>query len=442
MSDRYIVAVEISSSKIIASVGITSGEGNLDVIAVEQETGVEAVRYGMIQNLEETSVKLARLLARLEQNPKISPKKIKGVYVGLNGRSLKSISVDVDRNLPDDTEIDGDIIDSLKTEALRTAIDNTLEVVDAVPRTYRVGKTETHSPKGMIGNRIEGTFDLIVCRPELKRNIMRTIVDKLGLQIEGFVVTALAYGHLILTPDEKRLGCMLVDMGAETTTVTIYKDGCLQYFATIPLGGRNITRDITSLNVLEEHAENIKLQSGKAIVSDSASSLNLNGLKLSDVNNLVVARSEEIVANIVEQMEYAGLNESNLPAGIVCIGGASRLPDMMELIRIQSNLPVRRGELPKYVVVNDVKAAKMEYIEVVSVMYAGATLSDRECLETPATETVPKLGKGKGIPAQEPEPAPAREEAPKRRGIFGNFKTRISEIFKSPADDDSDLIDE
>lgn len=442
MSDRYIVAVEISSSKIIASVGVATGEGRLDVIDVEQETGVEAVRYGIIQNLEDTSLKLARIISRLEQHPQIAPKKIKGVFVGLSGRSLKSIPTEVVRNLPDDTEITTEIIDSLKTEAMRTSIDNTLEIVDAVPRIYRVGKTETHSPKGVIGNRIEATFDLIVCRPELKRNILRTLPDKLGIEIEGFVVTALAYGHLILTHDEKRLGCMLVDMGAETTTVTIYKDGCLRYFVTLPLGGRNITRDITHLNVLEERAEEIKLQSGKAIVSESASSLNLSGLKLSDVNNYVVARSEEIVANIVEQMEYAGLNETKLPGGIVCIGGASRLPEILELLRRQSNLPVRRGELPKYVVINDPKAAKAEYIEVVSVMYAGATLSTRECLAEPVVEEIPKNGTFRNE-QEDYEAEPEQDSTPRRRrgGLFRSIGIRISEIFKTPDEDESDLID-
>lgn len=440
MSDRYIVAVEISSSKIIASIGTITDEGRLDVIAVEQESGVDAVRYGIIQNLEETSVKLGRVFKRLEHSAQIAPKKIKGVFVGLSGRSLKSIPIEVVRNLLEDTEITNDIIDNLKAEAMRTAVDSTLEVVDAVPRIYKVDKTETHFPIGRVGARIEATFDLIVCRPELKRNITRTLPDKLGIRIEGFVVTPLAYGHLILSPEEKRLGCMLVDMGAETTTITIYKDGCLRYFATLPLGGRNITRDITSLNVLEERAEEIKLTSGKAIVKDMSSSLNLDGLKLSDVNNLVVARSEEIVANIVEQMEYAVVNESKLPGGIICIGGASRLPEMMELIRQQSNLPVKRGELPKEVVINDPKAAKLEYIEVVSVMYAGATLSNRECLEVPPTEEIPKTGTANKPGENDYE---EEEEQTKRKGgLFSGFTKRIVDLFKTPEDDDSDLIDE
>ena len=202
-------------------------------------------------------------------------------------------------------------------------------MIDAVPRIYTVGKTETHSPKGAIGNYIEATYDLIVCRPELKRNLTRTIPDKLGIKIEGFVVTALATGHLILTPDEKRLGCMLVDMGAETTTVSIYKKGGLRYFATLPFGGRNITRDITSLNVLEEKAEQIKQTYGNAMGADIISPSNINGIKQSDINNLVVARSEEIVANIMEQIEYADLKETDLPGGIICIGGSARLQGML-----------------------------------------------------------------------------------------------------------------
>ena len=147
--ERYIAAIEISSSKIIAAVGRTYGEGHLEVIAVEQEKGVDAVRYGIIQNLEETSVKVARIIDRLERRTGVAPKKIKGLFVGLSGRSLRSIPTEVHINLPDETEISDDILNRLRNDAMRTAIDNSLEVVDAVSRLYKVGKSETHSPKGI-----------------------------------------------------------------------------------------------------------------------------------------------------------------------------------------------------------------------------------------------------------------------------------------------------
>lgn len=435
--ERYIAAIEISSSKIIASVGKTAGEGHLEVIAVEQEKGVDAVRYGIIQNLEETSVRVARIIDRLQHRSGVTPRQIKSLYVGLSGRSLRSITTEVSMNLRDDTEINDDILEGLKREAMRSAIDNTLEVVDAVPRIYRVGKTDTHSPKGNIGNHIHATFDLIVCRPELKRNLSRTITDKLGIKIEGFVVTALSTGHLILTPDEKRLGCMLVDMGAETTTVTIYKKGCLCYFATLPLGGRNITRDITSLNVLEENAEDIKITSGHAIPRETTSQLNLNGVKLTDVSNLVVARSEEIVANIVEQMEYAGLKETDLPGGIICIGGAANMQGITELLAQQSNLPVRLGKLPSYVTVDESKTSSYEAEQVISVMYAGATLSDSECLEFPERRELPS--NGTPLPPEVDEPEQEPKIKPKNK-FMENIKRRVSGLFSGPTDN-SELID-
>lgn len=71
--ERYIAAIEISSSKIIAAVGRTYGEGQLEVLAVEQEKEVDAVRYGVIQNLEETSVRVARIIDRLEHRTGVTP---------------------------------------------------------------------------------------------------------------------------------------------------------------------------------------------------------------------------------------------------------------------------------------------------------------------------------------------------------------------------------
>lgn len=438
MSERYIAAVEISSSKIIVSIGKTSVEGQLEVVAMEEESTLDVVKYGIIQNPEETSIRVSRLLSRLENRPEVSPRKIKSVFVGLSGRSLKSITTEVSLNLPEDTEITEDLIRRLREDAKRKAIDNTLEVIDAVPRIYTVGKTETHSPKGAIGNYIEATYDLIVCRPELKRNLTRTIPDKLGIKIEGFVVTALATGHLILTPDEKRLGCMLVDMGAETTTVSIYKKGGLRYFATLPFGGRNITRDITSLNVLEEKAEQIKQTYGNAMGADIISPSNINGIKQSDINNLVVARSEEIVANIMEQIEYADLKETDLPGGIICIGGSARLQGMLDLLEQQSGLPVRRGQMPGYVHVDESLYTSKNMLQFVSVLYAGATLSKQECLEMPVIEEVPSAGE---VPVVEEPIVRGREVKKKRTNRFmEGIARRIGSIFSGP-EDDSELME-
>lgn len=443
MNERYIAAIEVSSSKIVASIGKTRGNGQLDVIAVEHEPTAEGcVRYGIIQNLEEVASIVSRLFMRLEQRPNIHPKKIKSVIVGLGGRSLKNITKEVSLSLPDDSEITDDILARLKDQAIHSAIDNTLEVVDAVPRVFKVGNSKTSSPKGMIGNHISGVFDLIVCRPELKRNIRRTIIDKLHLDVDGFVVTAMATGHLILTPEEKRLGCMLVDMGAETTTVTIYQKGALHYFATLPMGGHNITRDIASLGVVDAKAEEIKVTSGNALVENNVPNLVINGLKLSDISNHVVARGEEIVANIIAQIEYAGIKDSDLQGGIVCIGGGFRLKGLMESLEMQSNINVRRGTLPEYVRIEDTRANGVEVAEVASVLYAGATLTQKESLFTPDRPPMPTNGVLPLEPDEEETKSKSEEPKKPKTNFFTNMGRRLGNLFSGSEDDDTELLDE
>lgn len=438
--DRYVAAIEISSSKIIAAVGRMHADGSLDVIAADQERGVDSVRLGIIQNLEETSTRIMRVLDRLQRKTNVAPRTVTGLYVGLSGRSLRGIRTEASVNLPDETEITDDILRRLREQALATAIDSSLEVIDAIPRVYYVGKSETRSPKGAIGNGIRAVYDLIVARPELRRNLSRTIADKVGIDVKGYVVTALSTAQVILTSEEKRLGCMLVDMGAETTSVSIYKDGSLRYYATLPLGGRNITRDIITLGVLEERAEEIKTTMGCAL-SREPSTLNMNGVKMSDVNNLSVSRSEEIVANIVEQVKYAGMKDSDLTAGIVCIGGASRLNGMTDLLSRQTGLRVTRGKLPGYITVDD---SKNEILEVTSVLYSGASGSDDECLEMPGANDLPATGEGNGPDDERPRDN-GRERGGKSSGkrsrIWERFQKRVSGIFSGTGEDDSDLID-
>lgn len=443
MNERYIVAVEVSSSKVIASVGKELPAGGVKILAVEQETQVDTVRYGVIQNLEETSVSISRVFSRLEQRSAIAPRKICGVVVGLSGRSVRNIRTEVSLTLADDTEIDDMILTRLRTQAMQAAIDSSLEVIDAVPRSYKIGKMETLTPKGMVGNNVTGVFDLIVCRPELIRNIRRTITDKLDIEVVGFVVTAMATGHLILTSDEKDLGCMLVDMGAETTTVTIYKNGTLRYFSTLPMGGRHITRDVMSLGLIESRAEEIKKTSGNALGDeDKDSSLEIGGVKIVDVQNLIGARSEEIIANILEQINYAGMKEIDLSKGIILIGGGSRLKGFADLLAEQSDMPVRRGSLPDYILFdNQARTPSADILEVVSILYAGLTLSDTECLEMPEKEGLPFNGT---LPLEEQEEEFVDEESEKPKEkrlnpLFARARKVFSNMFGNP-EDDSDLI--
>ncbi len=78
-TDRYIAALEISSSKVIGAVGAVGKSGQLEILAVEQAKTIDSVRYGQILNIEETYNTINFVLECLERRPNISPREITGV---------------------------------------------------------------------------------------------------------------------------------------------------------------------------------------------------------------------------------------------------------------------------------------------------------------------------------------------------------------------------
>ena len=440
--EKYIAAIEICSSKIIGAVGRANAQGKLDVIAVEQEPIVECVYHGIIHNVEETASTIASIISRLEARAGVAPRKIQRLYVGLSGRSLRNIPREITRNLPEDTEITEELLANIREEARRSNIDSSLEVIDAIPCTYFINKTETKSPVGNFGSNLRVIFQIIAARPLLTKHLRRVIKDKVGLDIAEIVITPLAVGSLALSPDERRLGCMLADMGAQTTTVSIYQNGALHHLAVLPMGSQNITRDITSLNMLEKYAEEIKTNQGNAIPGENSSSINVNGVRYSDVANLIVARSEEIVANIIEQINYAGITNKQLPGGIITVGGGFNLNRMGELLHRQSSLNVRRGALPQSVTLEDTKAPTYETIEVVSIMSAGLRPDAPECLEIPHREELPDTEYV--YEEQEERHSENRRlrmrhnNHPRRNGFLSRIQNALSNIIPNTKDDDGD----
>ena len=160
---------------------------------------------------------------------------------------------------------------------------------------------------------------------------------------------------------------MLVDVGAETTTVSIYKDGSLVYLTTLPLGGRNITRDITmGLNVLEDTAERVKKNISNPL-DKNVDHISIEGVNSVDAANYIVARTGEIIANIKQQIQYAGVKTVDLH-NIVLIGGGAQLQGIDKRIEDEIKLRVRKGSYPHDLNILDHNINRAEYIQVFSLL--------------------------------------------------------------------------
>ena len=249
---RHIVAIEIGSSKIKGAVGEVEPGGSLTVRAVEEEKqSPNYVRYGGVQNVKEVANVLNGIIMKL--NNRISPAKVSAVYLGVGGRSLMAVQRQIDITLPEELEITHDMVDEL-LERAKSSLNPDREVVEVEPGEFVVDNMSITVPVGTVGRTMSAEVNVINCRAQMLRNLNLAVTEKLGLKINGYVVRQTALAEMVLTDDE-RLGVMLVDCGAETSTVSIYKGGVLRYLNTVPLGSRHITRDIMALHYSEERAE-------------------------------------------------------------------------------------------------------------------------------------------------------------------------------------------
>ncbi len=388
---KYIVAIEIGSSKIKGAIGAYDTAKNiLSVLSVEEEslTGDElgdSVRYGVIQNVDKVSNALNRIRRKLENSPAVAPRKIRGVYAAVGGRSMVSTTCEVNRQFPDDTEVTEMVFDQLRREARQTPMPER-EIVDITTRECLINNMNYSHPVGVIGRNIKATFNLISAKTPLRRNLARVISDRIGLDINGYIVRPLAEANLVLTDEEKRLGTMMVDFGAETISVVIYKNGAVQYLSTLPIGSRNITRDLMTLNYTEERADDIKKLAGNAEYQDPSrrGPRTPDGLDYTEINNYVAARSGEIIANIQAQLDYADLKAADIPCGIVIVGGGAKLKGFCNQLGTQTNLKVRIGSPSGLIRIEDARIQPNDAVDVIAILAEAAKGMTVECMDRPA----------------------------------------------------------
>ena len=436
--NQYIVALEIGSSKIVGAIAEKTPSGYLSVTHLQEERHLNSVRYGIVQNVENIKSSVNRILKNLEG---MVDGRITQVYMGVSGRSLHSIVSEVNRSVDYSEPITKELIDRIIHDATSTPIRNH-DTVDIVPRAYYVDKQETLNPVGTFGSSIKIKVNLIVAKPSLKLNLNR--VMSFGIPVKDYIVTPLAVGEQILSDSDRELGCMLVDMGAETTTVTIYKNKALIYLSTLPLGGRNLTRDVMNgKNVLEETAENVKKNINNPLDPGNVSNVVIEGVSAREAANYISARTGEIIANINQQLADAGISSNDIQS-IVLIGGSAHLGGLQQKIAETIKIKVRLGQNPSTLNILNHEINRMEYIEVFSLLAKAADMmpDGETCVELNRYENGPVM-EGQQRPYEAPRPASERQpKTPKTDKKGPGFFTRLGKKLNNLMSEDDANDDE
>ena len=414
--NQYIVALEIGSSKIVGAIAEKTSAGYLSVRFLQEEKCLNSVRYGIVQNVENIKSSINRIIRNLEG---MVDGRVTQVYLGVSGRSLHSSVSEVNRSVGSTEPITKELIDRIIKDATSTPIRNH-DTVDIVPRAYYVDKVETLNPVGQFGSSIKIKVNLIVAKPSLKLNLNRLMT--FGIPAKDFIVTPLAVGEHILSDSDRELGCMLVDMGAETTTVSIYKNKALIYLNTLPLGGRNLTRDVMNgMNVLEETAENVKKNINNPLEPSNVSNVVIEGVSAPEAANYISARTGEIIANINQQLADAGVSSNDIKS-IVLIGGCAHMGGLQHKMEDTIKIKVRLGQNPSTINILDSDINRMEYIEVFSLLAEAAERIPigESCVELNKYVDGPIIN----TPNGNQEPAQVMTEHPRQRKLEGPKKEK------------------
>ena len=347
----FIVAIELGSSKISGIAGKKLPDGSIQILATASENASDCIRKGVIYNLDKTTLSLTSIIKKLESTLKAS---IGKVYIGMGGQSLRTIRNTEVRHMDEDTKISQELIDELKDSNRAVPIVG-YQILGVAPQEYKVGNDLIVDPVGVQTDHIEARFLNIIARKNVKENAAKCC-DLVPIEIAEDaedLIAPLALADAVLTSSEKRSGCVLVDFGADTTTVSVYKNNILRHLAVIPLGGNNITRDICSQQIEEDDAEALKIRFAQAYVEpteneDENKSYKLeNGCSINAIllEDIVEARLNEILDNVANQIVLSG-HENKLLAGAVITGGGINLKNMEEAF-------VKRTKIEKIRVAKD-----------------------------------------------------------------------------------------
>ncbi len=334
MEDNFIVAIELGSSKVTAVAGRKQPDGAIHILACAQEPSTTFMRKGRINNISKMTQCLAGMKEKMEQKMQ---KSVSRVYVGIGGFGMHTVPNTVVRRFDSKIEVTQEMVDAMCDEN-RTMASGERDILEAVPQEYRLGTQRQTDPVGFLTDSIEGNYLNIVANASVREEI-RNCFGAAGVKIADIPITLQALADVTLTESQKTSGCVFVDMGAETTSVAVYKNNLLRHLAVIPLGGANVNRDIMSLQIEDNEAEALKLKYGAAVAdladTDESPIALRDGRKIdrTEFAGLVEAREEEIVQNVANQIKLSGYTKEQLIGGIIVTGGASQMKNMDSLFR-------------------------------------------------------------------------------------------------------------
>jgi|CXWL01.1.fsa_nt_gi cell division protein FtsA len=333
-----IAVFDLGSSKVAAMTVAFDESGEMKILA-SFETPNKGVKKGTIIDLEETQRAITECLAGLNDDLGDSPS---SVWITVGGSNIDSQLVrGMQPIVPSSRPISRDDVMQVVNHSRRQVLPPDREEIQAIPQTFTIdGQNGIDRPVGLNGSRLEVSTLLVTAPRSILQNLERAF-DTSGIKVNGYVLRPLAAGLAVLSDDQRKVGSLVVDLGAASTEMAVFSGGGVVSSASVPLGLAHVSSDLMKLlKTSPEEAEKLKLEFGCAIAALVPPDDSINVMQLGQIHGrpmqrrvlceIIESRMREIAQFVYQQLERTG-HFGVLPGGVVVTGGGAEMEGVREL---------------------------------------------------------------------------------------------------------------
>ena len=344
-----IAGIDVGTTKICSAVARSNGNG-IEILGTGWAPS-RGLKKGIVVNLSETieSVKIS-----IEEAEKQSQTAVETAYVSVGGMHIRGMNCSGQTTIRNkNRKITEEDIRRAVTVARSREIPKDHQVIHVLTQNFEVdGQPGVDNPMGMTAHELSVHLHLVMNASAIVQNIVNA-VNHAGVLVKGVVMQQLASAEAVLSPDEKELGTVVIDIGGGTTDVAIYVQGSIWYSEVLPLGGDLITKDIAIvLRVPLQEAEQLKREAS-TVFPESVPPEEL--IEVSEVGTghcrtisrrllcqIVQARCDEILSVLEGTTRALGIHD-DLVTGAVLTGGGSLIDGIVDRTEQILELPIRVG---------------------------------------------------------------------------------------------------
>ncbi len=345
-----VAAVDLGTTKVVCFIARVAEEGRAQVIGIGHQAS-RGVRAGAIVELDAAEKTIALAVQAAEQ---MAGETVNEVIVNLSGGHPASQSLSLQVPVGGREVNDNDLRRAAR--AFNGSVATDAEVIHAVPISYGLDEVRgVRDPRGMVGDQLSIDLHLITANTGAVRNLS-SCVNRAHLEVESIVLSPYASGLACLVPDERELGCTVIDMGGGTTSLAVFIEGRMVFADCLPVGGAHVTNDIArGLTTPVVHAERMKTLYGSALpsVADDREVIDVpqvgeeedsqpTHVPKSLLTGIIQPRMEEIFELVRSRLEASGFDKA-FGRRVVLTGGASQLQGARELAQLVLDKQVRMG---------------------------------------------------------------------------------------------------